>query len=133
MKKTLNEHQIDSQLIKNKKTKDVPESTVLIEVLKALKAHPEVAWCERVNSGATRIGSRFIRFGWRGCPDVLGQLQGGRLLGVEVKSRTGQPSLEQLDFLELIRNAGGRAFIARGMQDVINELGPSLPIPEITR
>lgn len=63
-----------------------PEAAALVEVLKALTAHPAVAWCYRMNSGAARIGKRFVRFGWPGCPDVLGQLKDGRLIGVEVKA-----------------------------------------------
>lgn len=47
-----------------KRTNDKPEAAALSEVLKALKAHPAVAWCERQNSGAARIGNRFVRFGW---------------------------------------------------------------------
>jgi len=66
-----------------------PEAAALVEVLQALNAHPAVAWCERMNSGAVRIGKRFVRFGWKGCPDVIGQLRDGRLIGVEVKSPRG--------------------------------------------
>ena len=57
---------------------DRKEAAALVEVLKALRSHPAVAWCERMNSGAVRIGARFVRFGWPGCPDVLGQLKDGR-------------------------------------------------------
>ena len=63
------------------RTNDRPEAAALVEVLKALNTHPTVAWCERMNSGAARIGARFVRFGFKGCPDVLGQLKDGRLLG----------------------------------------------------
>ena len=69
---------------------DRPEAAALVEVLKALSAHPAVAWCKRMNSGAVRIGGRFVRFGWKGCPDVLGQLKDGRLIGVEVKAPKGR-------------------------------------------
>lgn len=99
-----------------------PEAAALAEVLRALKAHPAVAWCERMNSGAAKVGTRFVRFGWPGCPDVLGQMNDGRLLGVEVKSRTGRPSPEQSLFLERIRAAGGIGFIARDCRDVLREL-----------
>ena len=40
-----------------------------------------------------------------GCPDVLGQLKDNRLLGVEVKSRTGKRHPEQSIFLERINAA----------------------------
>ena len=106
-----------------KRTNDRKESAALVEVLKALNAHNAVAWCERMNSGAVRMGSRFVRFGFKGCPDVLGQLRDGRLLGVEVKSPTGKLRPEQSDFLERIRCAGGVAFMARDCRDVLRELG----------
>jgi hypothetical protein len=105
-----------------KRTNDRPESAALIEVLKALKAHPAVVWCERMNSGAAKVGNRFIRFGFKGCPDVLGQLRDGRLLGVEVKSPTGKLRPEQSVFLERVRGAGGVAFMARDLRDVHREL-----------
>ena len=99
-----------------------PEAGALREVLQALAAHPAVAWCERMNTGAARIGNRFVRFGWPGCPDILGQLKDGRLLGVEVKAAKGKLRPEQAVFLERIRRAGGVAFMARDCRDVIREL-----------
>ena len=107
-----------------KRTNDRPEAAALCEVLKALRTHPAVSWCERMNSGAAKVGGRFIRFGFTGCPDVLGQLKDGRLLGVEVKGLTGKLRPEQAVFLERIRGAGGVAFMARDCSDVIHALGP---------
>jgi len=107
----------------DKRTNDRPEAAALLEVLKAVRAHRLVAWCERMNSGAAKVGNRFIRFGWPGCPDVLGQLKDGRLLGVEVKARAGRLRPEQALFLERIRAAGGVAFVARDLRDVLRELG----------
>jgi hypothetical protein len=104
------------------RTNAKPEAAALAEVLKALRAHPMVAWCERMNSGAAKIGGRFVRFGWTGCPDVLGQLNDGRLLGVEVKAEHGQLRPEQKLFLERIKSAGGVAFVARDCRDVLREL-----------
>ena len=101
---------------------DRPEAAALVEVLKALTAHPAVAWCERMSSGAAKIGNRFVRFGWKGCPDVLGQLRDGRLIGVEVKAAKGKLRPEQAVFLERIRCAGGVAFMARDCRDVFREL-----------
>lgn len=99
-----------------------PEAAALVEVLLTLRAHPMVAWVERMNSGAARIGGRFVRFGWTGCPDVLGQLHDGRLLGVEVKGEKGRLRPEQTVFLERIRAAGGVAFMARDCRDVFLNL-----------
>jgi hypothetical protein len=104
------------------RTNDRLEAVALIEVLQALRAHPAVVWCERMNSGATRIGTRWVKFGFVGCPDVLGQLRDGRLLGVEVKARKRKLRPEQSIFLERIRGAGGIAFVARDLGDVMREL-----------
>ena len=101
---------------------DRKEAAALMEVLQTLRHHPAVAWCERMNSGAVRMGSRFVRFGWPGCPDVLGQLKDGRLLGVEVKGPTGKLRPEQAQFLDRIRAAGGVGFLARNCNDVLREL-----------
>lgn len=105
-----------------KRTNDRPEAAALVEVLMALRAHPAVAWCERQNTGSARIGNRFVKFGFTGCPDVLGQLNDGRLLGVEVKSSKGRVSTEQALMLERINGAGGLGFVARNCLDVIREL-----------
>jgi len=104
------------------RTHSKPEAAALVEVLKTLRAHSLVAWCERMNSGAAKVGGRFIRFGWMGCPDVLGQLKDGPLLGVEVKAEKGRLRPEQSVFLERIRTAGGVAFMARDCKDVLREL-----------
>lgn len=115
-----------------KRTNARPEAAALVEVLKALRAHPMVAWAERMNSGAAKIGGRFVRFGWAGCPDVLGQLKDGRLLGVEVKAPKGKLQPEQTIFLGRIRAAGGVAFVARDCRNVLRELeNTAIPFGEV--
>ena len=47
----------------------------------------------------------------------------GRLLGVEVKAQAGRLRPEQALFLERIRCAGGVAFVARDLRDVLRGLG----------
>lgn len=109
------------------------EAGALVEVLMALRAHPSVAWVERLNSGAARMGARFVRFGWPGCPDVLGQLRDGRLLAVEVKGPRGRLRPAQKVVLKRIHDAGGVAFVARSLRCVVAALGPldggGLPAP----
>ena len=98
--------------------KDRPEAAALMEVLKALRNHSAVAWCERQNSGAAKVGGRFIRFGWRGCSDIIGQLKDGRLLACEVKAPKGKLREEQQIFIDQVNHAGGVAFMARNYLDV---------------
>lgn len=60
--------------------------------------------------------------GARGVPDILGIFQ-GRLLGIEVKTAAGKPSPDQERFIQNINDAGGIAFVARSVDDVIENLG----------
>jgi len=102
---------------------DRPEAAALMEVLRALRNHPAVAWCERQNSGAFRTETgQFVRFGWKGCADVIGQLRDGRFLAVEVKAPNGRLRPEQAAFLDQVRGAGGVGFVARNCADVAREL-----------
>ena len=105
-----------------KRTNSRPEAAALVEVLKVLRNHPDVAWCERQNTGAAKVGGRFIRFGWRGCSDLIGMLKDGRLLAVECKAPGGRLRAEQVEFLSLVRRFGGMAFVARNAADVVREL-----------
>jgi hypothetical protein len=98
------------------------EGNALIEVLRALKSHSSVAWCQRLNTGALRVGARFVRFGWTGASDIIGQLSDGRFLAVEVKSPAGRPTPEQSAFISQINSNGGVAFVARNCADVFREL-----------
>lgn len=106
----------------SKRTNAAPEQAALAEVLKALRSHSAVAWVERMNSGAAHIGNRFVKFGFTGCPDVLGQLRDGRLLGVEVKAGKGRLRPDQTIVLERINTAGGLAFVAKNCNDVFAAL-----------
>ena len=108
-----------------KPTKTAPlEADSLREVMQALKTHNLVAWCERQNTGAAKVGGRFIKFGWKGCSDILGQLKDGRLLAVECKRlKGGKLTDEQIFFLERVRQHGGVSFVATSLHDVFNNLG----------
>lgn len=101
---------------------DVPERDVLKEVLGAVTYHPRVAWAERMNSGVMQQGGRYVRFGFVGCPDIVGQLRDGRFLAIEVK-RAGKDATEkQLEFLGRVHRNHGLAFVARSAADARNAL-----------
>lgn len=105
-----------------KRRKVTPESSVLAEVLRALQGSEKVAWARRMNSGGAMVGDRFIRFGFKGCSDILGQLKDGRFLAVECKSKRGRLEPEQEQFLSLVQQAGGVAIVARDCNDVLKGL-----------
>jgi len=57
-----------------------------------------------------------------GVPDIVGIMPDGRFLGIEVKTAKGVLSDHQSKFIENINAAGGFAFVARSVDDVIEKL-----------
>lgn len=57
-----------------------------------------------------------------GVPDIIGCFK-GRLIGIEIKSEKGVVSEYQKEFIDNINRAGGLAFVARSIEDVIEGLG----------
>jgi hypothetical protein len=103
------------------------ESDVLSAVLTALAMHPRVAWAHRFNTAAGKLvrasgASQWMRFGFPGCPDVLGQLRDGRALAVEVKRPSGKETPAQRAFLDCVKANGGVAVTARSVDDLLEAL-----------
>ena len=89
-----------------------PESLVLAACLRLAAHHPKVAWIRRAQTGAARYTGaggkqRFVRFGWTGCSDLLGQTKTGKLLAIEVKRPGGRATSEQEQFLSMVVAWGG--------------------------
>lgn len=105
---------------------DPKEAAILLSVLQALNFYPSVSWFRRMNSGAYAVGEgkdrRYVRFGFPGCPDILGMLKGGKLLAIEVKTLTGRVSEAQAAFLETVSIHGGLAFVCRAVSDLQEHL-----------
>ena len=100
------------------------EAQVLDAVLRRLAVDRRVVWAHRMNSGGGKLAlpngetSQFMRWGFPGCPDILGQLITGQLLAVEVKRPTGAVKPQQRAFLDLAWQHNAVAFIARRIEDV---------------
>lgn len=62
------------------------------------------------------------KFHIRGVSDILGADNKGRIIAIEVKSKTGRPTLEQLKFLFEVNQRGGFALVARSVEQVLTEL-----------
>jgi hypothetical protein len=117
------------------------EQDTVRAILQLLAAHRIPAW--RINSGAVKIERRFLRFGAVGMSDILGirtVYQGtgtgqvspgfltgsvayGQFLAIEVKSAKGKVTPAQQGFLNQVTWAGGKAFVARSVDDVKQALG----------
>lgn len=57
-----------------------------------------------------------------GVPDLICCFK-GRLVGIEIKAQKGIISPYQKEFIDNINRAGGLAFVARSVNDVIEGLG----------
>ena len=100
------------------------EADSLVEILQALRTHNTVAWVRRQNTGAAKVGGRFIKFGWTGCTDLLGMMKDGKLLAVECKRlKGGRITTEQAHFIAMVNQFGGVAFVATSALDVFKYLG----------
>ena len=90
------------------------ERQIVATVLKGLAVSPAVAWCARMNTGR----KRFVRFGFVGLADIIGQLTDGRWLAIECKRPGEALTEEQAMFLHWVASAHGVAGIARSWEDV---------------
>jgi hypothetical protein len=97
---------------------ETPENPVKRDVLSFLRAHPLVAWAQRMNTGAARLKGFYVKFGFVGCSDILGQLKDGRFLAVETKAPKGKSATKmQEDFIAKVRSNNGVAGICRSIED----------------
>ena len=86
------------------------ESAVLTACQAVLEAHPVVALWWRQNTGAVKFpDSRYVKFSFKGAPDLMGVLVGGRYFAVECKATGKKATAAQQSFLDNVRDAGGLA------------------------
>jgi hypothetical protein len=96
----------------------IAERDVLGAILEWLPYCKAVAWFARMNSGAQAVDGRYVRFGFKGCSDIIGQLRDGRFMAIEVKRSRGQPTEAQVEFLSKVQRHRGVAFVAHSLEDV---------------
>lgn len=105
-----------------------PESDVLASVLEFLQLHPQVGKVWRQNTGAGRFvypdgsASRFLRFGFVGCPDIMGFMVDGRAIFCETKAPGGRKKPDQVAFIEAALAAGCVAFFASSVSEAVDAL-----------
>lgn len=80
--------------------------------LQALSMRNDVyAWSN--NTGALRVGDRFVRFGHPGSSDILGVTSDGRIFCAEIKTGKAYQSKQQKEFEKIITLYGGRYFLVK--------------------
>lgn len=111
------------------------ESTLLKHVMLALseagatvfRQNVGQAWAGKVTRivpDSVRIdGARPLHAGLCvGSSDIIGWTADGRFLAIEVKTKNGRASKEQVQFIESVRRSGGVAGVARSVEDAIKIL-----------
>ena len=58
----------------------------------------------------------------KGSSDLIGWTKDGRFLAVEVKSKKGIIKADQANFLRVVKQAGGVAFVARTPDEAVENL-----------
>lgn len=79
----------------------------------------------RNNVGAYKHpDGRYIRFGvgGKGGSDIIGITSTGRFFAIEVKTKKGRASKEQLNYIDHVQKMGGLAGIARSPQEALDIL-----------
>jgi len=80
--------------------------------------HSRGIYCWRNNTGTIKVRSRYIKFGYKGSPDIIGLTQKGVFFGVEVKKSGGSMSEEQKQFREAILTSNGIYIKATCIEDL---------------
>lgn len=90
------------------------------------RAFPELVTWRNSNAGVESWdeqsgGTKFHRAGLgKGSSDIIGALHPtGRIVALEVKTKRGVASPEQLDFIALVQKFGGFACIVRSVDEAI--------------
>lgn len=110
-----------------------PEKAIQNEILNFLSAVGVYCW--QVYNGAVYDTKRKVyrkprsRHYIHGVADILGIIN-GRLLAIEVKTKTGRLSDEQRVFLRHINEQGGVGIVGRSAKEVAIELSKHFPDEE---
>lgn len=104
------------------------QNLILIELSKAgctvWRVETAGAWLgrqiHREGNTVTLTNARMFTTGLcKGGSDIIGIAPCGRFLAIEVKTKTGRPTKDQLRFIEAVNRAGGIAGIARSVDDAL--------------
>lgn len=99
------------------------EKTIMQEVQLALARMGYKVF--RNNSGYLRdIRGQYVHFGLcTGSADLIGIVPpSGRFLAIEIKTDKGVATKEQIAFLKMVNDCGGIGFIARSVEEAIQNL-----------
>lgn len=96
------------------------EANIQNQILIALSQAGCLVWRQDTGAYKDPKSGRLVRYGLcKGSSDVIGLCPDGVFLAVEVKTATGRVRPEQETFIVAVKRAGGRAGIARSVEDAL--------------
>lgn len=96
------------------------EANIQNQILIALSQAGCLVWRQDTGAYKDPKSGRLVRYGLcKGSSDVIGLCPDGVFLAVEVKTATGRVRPEQETFIAAVRRAGGRAGVARSVEDAL--------------
>jgi len=109
----------------NKSKKEKSEKEIQNEILEYLTKGGYLCWRNNnVGLYDVRLGTfrRKGKYQMLGVSDIFLIVGDGRFVAIEVKSKKGKISEYQQNFIDLINQNGGIAFVARNIEDVEKNL-----------
>ena len=111
----------------------VTETKILKSIIEYLERDNRVAWANRMNVGGAKVRNpggptRWVKFAFKGCSDIIGQMKDGRFLAIEVKKPGGKLTESQCEFLDLVKDANGVsgvAYSSYGAKEIIDKNDPT--------
>jgi hypothetical protein len=98
------------------------EQSIQSAILALLRAYGIFCY-KHQNSGIYSVKRQsYIPSHTRGVSDIIGCLKDGRFLAIEVKRPGGRPTPEQTQFIDMINQNGGLAFVAHSVEEVQEQL-----------
>lgn len=98
------------------KTVEPAEQEIVNTILDGLAVRSDVVWCARMNTGAA-AGAQFVRFGFPGLSDIIGQKTDGRFFAIEVKRPSNKPTQPQTLFLQWVGTNNGFSGVATSLEE----------------
>jgi hypothetical protein len=97
------------------------EQNILKLIQLAASSHGCVLHRNNVGAYKHPAEGYMIRYGvgGPGGSDLIGWTSDGIFIAIEVKTKTGKASQKQLNFIEQVKKSGGKAGIARSVDDAL--------------
>ena len=94
------------------------EQHIQKQILEMLRWKGVFCWKNNTAGIYVKARNTYIPSHAPGVSDILGILNDGRFLAIEVKAAIGRVSPHQQQFLDEINSRGGLAFVARSVEEV---------------